>query len=83
MPTRRCDVEADRQGNIHHRGLTLPTAQTYHGATGEPVEVVHVLDTHANTGVAPRSQIELGAVIMGTKGSVTSSTRGLVELMEK
>ena len=83
MPTRQGEGETRCQSHLDHRSVTLPAAQPHHAATREPGEVVQGLDAHANTGVAPGSQIELCAVIMGTEGGVTSSTGHLIELMQK
>jgi hypothetical protein len=55
----------------------------HHSATWKPVQIVHDLDAHADPRVAPGGEIELWAMIMGTEGSVTSSTGHLVELMQK
>jgi hypothetical protein len=55
----------------------------HHHATGKPVQIVHDRDAHADPRVAPGGEIECCAMIMGTEGSVTSSTGHLVELMQK
>jgi len=55
----------------------------HHSPTREPVEVVHLLDTHAAPGVTQGSQKELAAVVMRTMGCLTSPTGHFVELMEK
>jgi hypothetical protein len=83
MPTRRGEIEARGEGDVHHRSLTLPAAQMHHSATGKPVQIVHDLDAHVDPRVAPGGEIELCAMIMGTEESVTSSTGHLVELMQK
>ena len=83
MPTRRGEGDTRGQGDLDHRGLTLPAAQPHYSATLEPGEVVHGLDAHADTRVAPGSQLELCAVLMGTAGRVTSSTGHRIELVKQ
>ena len=83
MPTRRSEIEARCEGDLHHRGLTLPAAQMHHGATRKPMGGVYILDTHADTGVAHGGQKDLSVVIMGTEGMLTAPAGHLVELMEK
>ena len=41
------------------------------------------LDAHASTGVAPRGQKNLGAMLMRTPGRVAPSMEGLVKLMQE
>ena len=83
MPTRRGEFEARCQSDLHHGALAPPAAHMHHSPTREPVEVVHLLDTHAAPGVTQGSQKELAAVVMRTMGCLTSPTGHFVELMEK
>ncbi len=44
------------------------------------MEVVESLDTHPDTGMAARGQVEFAAVIMGTAGDRTAPAGRLVDL---
>jgi hypothetical protein len=83
MPTRRSEVEARCQGDLHHGALTPPTAQAHHGTTREPVEVVHSLDAHTHPWVTHGGQKDFVAVVVGTAGSLTALADSLVQVMKK
>src|SRR4029453_6971121 len=81
MPTRWCEIQACCQGDLYDRRLALPAPQPHHGTPGEPVQVLHGLDAHADTRVASGGQKELASMGMGTVRGLTAPVYCLIKLM--